>query len=391
MKRMLSTLLTICLLLGASAALAEDAPVPGTIVRRPEAADYASYYAVRTPEEILTPDNDGVLDLRSTDLRGIDLSGQGEALLRMDFDSRTIWPDVLPEGVDIERLVALGMDPGCGVRAVHEMGVTGKGIGIGIIDLTLLCGHAEYADRLRFYEETGPHAGIAEAEMHGAAVSSIALGETVGVAPDALLYFIAMWPTVDLPDGGWARDCVPVADAIDRMLALNEALPKDERIRVISISVGWMPDHLGVAEMEAALARAEAAGVAVITVNSFFKDGYTVLGREPYSDPNDPASALRAIFQGGGVAGAGTHVPTDYRCVASPIGTEDYAYYTVGGASWAVPYVAGLYALALEVKPGLSFDSFTAAVQRTAAPIPGGKGGGKVIDAVALFTQMMAR
>jgi len=48
----------------------------------------------------------------------------------------------------------------------------------------------------------------------------------------------------------------------------------------------------------------------------------------------------------------------DYRCTASPTGVEDYVFYKEGGMSWAVPYVAGLYALAYQVNPDITPDIF---------------------------------
>lgn len=75
------------------------------------------------------------------------------------------------------------------MRKLHEEGVTGKGIGIGIIDQTILASREVIKDRLRYYGELGDRDN--SATMHGSAVSSIAAGKTVGVAPEADLYYIA--------------------------------------------------------------------------------------------------------------------------------------------------------------------------------------------------------
>lgn len=56
-----------------------------------------------------------------------------------------------------------------------------------IIDTRLLVDHVEIKDQIKLYKEMN----IDEKrliEMHGTAVASIAIGKTVGVAPDALLY-----------------------------------------------------------------------------------------------------------------------------------------------------------------------------------------------------------
>ena len=39
-----------------------------------------------------------------------------------------------------------------------------------------------------------------------------------------------------------------------------------------------------------------------------------------------------------------------------PAGGAEYAYFAGGGMSWAAPYVAGLYALACQVKPEVTFE-----------------------------------
>ena len=48
----------------------------------------------------------------------------------------------------------------------------------------------------------------------------------------------------------------------------------------------------------------------------------------------------------------------DSRCTASPTGVNDYVFYRKGGMSWSVPYVAGLYALACQVKPDITPNIF---------------------------------
>ena len=198
-------------------------------------------------------------DLRGADLRELDLTGLEEAAYRWDFDTRTQWPEKLPEGFDPARLLDLGKDPGLGLRALHGRGITGRGVGIAIIDQALPADHQEYGDRLRFYQEYHT-AAQGPASAHGPAVASIALGKTVGVAPEALLYFLAD----DLGTGegaAFSRDLSWYAEDVDRLTALNETLPEGERIRVISMSVGWMPGDPGAEALEAAIARARAGGV----------------------------------------------------------------------------------------------------------------------------------
>lgn len=93
------------------------------------------------------------------------------------------------------------------------------------------------------------------------AVASLFAGESIGIAPDAALYYAA-WPS-------WLMDSRYAAEALDWVVAQNEALPDGEKIRVVSVSAAP-----GNAEMfqnadlwDAAVARAEQAGLLVLTVD----------------------------------------------------------------------------------------------------------------------------
>lgn len=50
-------------------------------------------------------------------------------------------------------LMESGKNPGLGIRKLHKEGITGKGIGIAIIDQALLIDHVEYKEQLKMYEE----------------------------------------------------------------------------------------------------------------------------------------------------------------------------------------------------------------------------------------------
>lgn len=367
MKRHLYPVLCLLLVLLTSCAPPHNETQPTSVIcRRPPTA----------VSRMDGPDiGAGWWDLRCADLREWDLSGRGAELFAADFDTRTLWPEDLPEDFDPQHLLELGKDPGLGLRRLHEQGITGAGVGIAIIDQTLLTEHREYGERLRYYQEY--HRAAEEAaSTHGPAVASIALGEAVGVAPEALLYFIAD----DLGRGteeDFLRDMTYYAEDIDRLIALNGTLPERERIRVISMSVGWMPDTAGAEELETAISRAREKGIAVICVNS--RDPllpWMGMGREPYGDPDDPAACRPGAFWEellySGEYGGDENtllVPMDRRTAASPAGEGEYAYFAEGGMSWVVPYAAGLYALACQVKPEITYEEFLAAAHATANPV----------------------
>jgi hypothetical protein len=350
-----------------------SAPGKIEIVRRPGPADFGRGKLARLPRFNPTAGRHWQVDVRSADLSELDLIDRTVDLLQADFDSRTRWPEKLPDDFNPDQVIKLGKDPGLGARKLHARGITGKGIAIGIIDQPLLVDHTEYAGRIRLYEEIHAPAGAA-AEMHGPAVASIAAGKSVGVAPDADLYYIAQMHGAFDQDRKFNRDFASLAQSIERLLDVNAMLPAEGKIRVISISVGWSPDQKGYSETMAAVERAKQENVFIISTALEATHGLAFhgLGREALADPNDfasfgPGSWWAQMFWKNSekfAAGLRLLVPMDSRATASPTGHEDYVFYSSGGWSWCVPWLAGLYALACQVDPTLTPERFwTEAIQ----------------------------
>lgn len=349
------------------------------IVRHPEPVDFSAYYLELTSIPIFDPSSTDIfqIDLRSRDLAKIDMTASLTDLLYADFDSKTQWPasSKMPVGFDWQKIMETGKDPGLGIRAVHDQGITGRGVGIAIIDQTLLVDHVEYNDRVRVYEEADDITnGWLDATMHGAAVASIAVGKTVGVAPDADLYFIA---DSMCSDGTYeSNDYACLAKSVRRIIEINESLPAGRKIRVLSISVGWGPKSNGYDEIMAAMKEAETAGIFVINVVLDQTYGWTFmgLGRDLRSDPNNfqsykPGSWWQSRFYQQGLSKDTLLIPMDSRTTASPTGFEDYVFYSQGGISWSVPYLAGMYALAAQVNPDITPEEFWKTALKTGKTI----------------------
>lgn len=309
------------------------------------------------------------IDLRGADLGKFNLSGSSADLIHADFDTKTIWPDNISEDFNYNEIMEKGKNPGLGIKKLHDSGITGKGASIGIIDQELLVDHIEYKDNLKYYEEIGET--YPAAAMHGAAVSSIAVGKNVGVAPDANLYYICA------PTGTSTEyDFSYTAAAIDRMLEINEHLDKDERIRVISISVGWNEEQKGYSKVMDAVKRANEKGVLVVSSSiSLTNEGYWFdgLDRAPYNDPDELNSYIPGRWfikdfceHDGKSWKVSLFVPMGARTTASQSGEEDYAFYSDGGWSWCCPYIAGVYALACQVNPDMTYEEFWKSALETA-------------------------
>lgn len=374
---------------------------PGTqlgLVCRPAPVDFGrgklSELSVYSPEST----SPFQVDLRGTDLSQVNVADRLSDLLHADFDSRTVWPPTLPDGFVPSKILDLGKLPGLRMRELHRRGITGKGIGLAIIDQTLLVDHQEYRDRLKTYEELHSPRG-APAQMHGPAVASIAVGQSVGVAPEADLYYLAEMHG-ELVQGKLEWDFTWLAHAIDRLVEINGTLPKEHRIRVISISVGWSPGQKGCDATDTAVAQATQAGIFVIStaLERTHQLAFHGLGRDPLQDPDQTESYglgswwARSFLNGSRRFNPGERllVPMDARTTASPTGPEDYVYYANGGWSWSVPYLAGLYALACQVDPDVTPELFWATALGTGRVITLAPEGqrlelGTIVDPIALI------
>ena len=225
--------------------------------------------------------------------------------------------------------------------------------------------------------------------MHGAAVASIAVGKNVGVAPEADLYYIA---------DDYLRiqyDYSLLAESINKLLDINKSLRIENRIRVISISWGYdSREAQGSKDLIKAYKRAEDEGILVITTSLHLRENMEFFGLDkiPLSDPDDVNSYTKNLY-GINNKKYNISVPMNFRCTASPTGTTDYVVYREGGKSWATPYIAGLYALACQVKQDISYKEFwklASATSRTS----GGTFEGKsyeatyIIDPIALIKKL---
>lgn len=315
-------------------------------------------------------------DFRLADLSGLDLSGEYEGMKYIVFDTFTVWPDKLPKGFDPEAIMETGRNPGLGIRSLQEKGITGKGVNIAIIDQPLLLQHQEYASRIKLYEQGNCNM---MASMHGPCMTSLLVGKDIGVAPDAGVYYIG---TFNFNTGlnGMELDYTHYADAIDRLLEINLGLPKEEKIRAISMSACWSPGNKGYDEVTAAIERAKKEGIFVVSCNMFENYDFWMysLDKEPGTDPDKDESYMIMewepwIKEVSHIEGFPEYfekeftknfdgefllVPINSRTWAEATGEDVYCFSRSGGWSSMEPYMTGLYAMACQVKPDITPELF---------------------------------
>jgi membrane protease YdiL (CAAX protease family) len=341
-----------------------------TISRQPLSADYHR----GTETELPPVQRRATRDLRSRDLSALDLQNITPPVGQSDFDTRTRWPvaERMPAGFDAARVLELGKNPGLGVRQLHAQGITGRGVGVAIIDTLLLVDHEEYATNLDWYEEIDAKPGDT-ARMHAAAVASIAVGRTIGVAPGARLFFIGVGDN-PMP---YIRTFSAFARGVRRVIELNQRLPEGQKIRVLSMSTGWRPGYPGAEELDNAVEEAKAAGIFVIStiIERTYGFKFDGLGRPELADPDrsevyEPGlSWAEQFYRGRWHMQERLLVPKDSRTTASHIGNREYVFYRAGGLSWSIPYIAGVYALAAQVDPGITPHNFWNLAMRTGRTI----------------------
>ena len=323
-------------------------------------------------EATLTKDPNFGYDFRYCDLSELDLSGID--LWQSSFSTTTVWPDQLPEGFSPEDILEAGKDPGLGIRALHQQGIDGTGVGIAIIDQPLLTGHEQYKDNLMLYERV--HCRGEEAAMHGPAVASLAVGKDTGVAPGAKLYYIATTHGHN-GDNGYQFDAGILADCIDRVVEINGQLPDGEKIRVISISRGFNEQDEGYDRMLEAIAHAEKNGIFVLTTSPQEYASFQLYGLD--RDIRGEADDLSAYHPAAWISeqyyawmATQEHlllVPSGGRTYASANGAWKYEWDYTGGMSWGVPWMAGFYALCCQVDPDLTPERFIEAAEQAGKTI----------------------
>ncbi len=275
-------------------------------------------------------------------LEKLDLRNYAELLAEMPFDSSTKWPDSdkLPDGFNPARILDEGKNPGLGIRSLHKQGIDGRGIGIAILDQPLLKDHIEYKNQLVLYEEM--HLLDKSPAIHGAPLASIAVGKNCGVAPKASLYYFAMRMTA-MPDNKI------YCNIIDKIIKMNKEAGASEKIVVVSISTGTFLQQKNYELWKETLIKAEQNGILVVTCSGQWLR-YGTLKLISGTDPDNPSSYKRGKYS---TPNDVLLVPASNKATASHHGPEIYTYDTEGGMSCAAPYMAGLAALAYQVKPDI--------------------------------------
>ncbi|MEA3306378.1 MAG: S8/S53 family peptidase [Elusimicrobiota bacterium] len=298
-------------------------------------------------------------DLSGIDLSAVDLSDKAAILLNSDFDTSTVWPKKLPKSFNPSKTFEMGKNPGFGIRTLHKKNINGKGVSIAVIDQRIFTGHSDYKERLKLYEEihySSLH-NLLERGGHGEAMVSISAGKVSGVAPKSDIYYIATDPgTMSIFSSSWyVYDFKWLAKSVRRVLAINKILPEAKKIKVLVFSFAWPDGSVkGYDDLLEVLSEAAKEGIFISSPLSLKLYGYRIaaLDRESMRDPELFASYKPSIwfesFLSGAEAIKTIYAPSNSRTVASSNNKDNYQFFMQGRYSFALSYVAGVYALAYQ-------------------------------------------
>lgn len=205
---------------------------------------------------------------RFADFRGADLSKEDFKVeppgmfYTFTFDTSTKWPhgEKTPDADLAREILEKGKYPGLGLSSLLQEGITGRGVHVAVIDKPIAEQHRAFARGLNYIEVSPEHPNTGRTHFHGAAVAGILSGQ-YGVAPESGLYYFAV------PDD--TEPYARYAEAMEKILELQDSLPGSAKIRVVAIAHGLDPADVatnagGAKDWSQAIDKARQQGIIVI-------------------------------------------------------------------------------------------------------------------------------
>lgn len=358
---------------------------------KPAISKHINVASTNAPAKIDTSDSNGQTIQKYDDVRYIfpesklidklDLSNKEDVIPTLTFNLKTVWPESakMPKGISPKQIMDNAMNPGLGIRDIHSSGITGAGVNVAIIDQPIYLDHPEFTGKIVSYYDTGCKSA---SSMHGPAVTSLLIGEKIGTAPDAKVYYAAA--------PSWLADASYYAKALDWIVEQSDKLPKDQKIRVVSVSAApsgpGSPFDKNNDLWDKSVAKAESKGILILDCT----ENHGFIG-PCYYNSKDQENVSQCIPGFPGISEWKTRpnhilVPASPRTTAEEYTKGDFGYqYTGrGGLSWSIPYCAGVLALGWQERPELTYKEMTKILLNSAYL----KDGNKIIDPKEFIKQV---
>jgi len=284
------------------------------------------------------------LYLNNTDFSQYDFSDYNTIKKEMQFHNDSTFSKSLPEFFDPEKILKWGNTPMLGIQELHSRGITGEGVNIAYIDQSLRLTHESLESKNIYYTWVDYDDAVdSGSSMHGIAVADLIVGENVGAAPDANLYFYG--------HPAYYADQKSHAQAIYEVIEQNKTL--EDKIRVIGFSDNIDDRERNPVEFEEAVKAANDEGILVL----FADNGRATI--DPMLNRNDPNN-YEAVY-----SSDKTFYPVTYT-IGNGEFDNHYTYYPSGGTSWTTPVAISLVAMALQVDPDFDVMLFEEYIDLTA-------------------------
>lgn len=255
------------------------------------------------------------------------------------WTSRVIWPsaDKMPPNFNPHTIMEQAKHP----DEIDGIGATGRGINIAVIDNPLYASHPEYANNIKYHQKTmfkmkEPN----RKHFHGSMVLGCAVGKTTGVAPDANIYYFEQGKKNE--ERG--KEMIAILQSILDFNSKQKSA--DKKINILSWS--WTPKRITTTPEEytqvlSLLQQIESQNIKIIFCgdDDIYPESYSV-SKSDYipCDKHTNVGGEKTEYQN--VLG----IPTNEKTV--PMVDGGYLYQKLGGDSSAPPYLAGVYACALQ-------------------------------------------
>lgn len=291
-----------------------------------------------------------------------DLSNSPALANSLTFSDQTSFSKV-PEGFSKNGLLQWGKYPGLNIDILQKYGYTGKGSVVAYVDQPVKVKNNEQYKSANIHYKNNAES---DTSMHGPAVLSLLVGKDIGTAPDTEVYYYA--------HASWKGDQKTHAQCLYQIIEQNKKLSKKKKITMVGFS-----DNIDLTEKNAdafkkAVKACEDAGIMV-----WFCGDYSSASFIPNSDKNNFENVLRDYEYGKMEPHELVYVPASGRTTSYEEGNKSYIYWSVGGLSWTMPYMLGLYGIVKQIDPSLTQDDIKKLVVQTAYVNSAGM---KIVDPV---------
>lgn len=295
----------------------------------------------------------------SRDISDKDLSDVSDStLFKIAFNNDTIWGKTdYPHDIIFEQM----KNPGLSIEKLHKQSINGKDVNIAVIDKPILKTHSEFAGSLKDYKFVCDHERNEQMHFHGITCAAFACGKTTGTAPGANLYYFA-YPDWFSSDGlYWDYHF----QAFDKIIEHNRT--RNDKIKIVSVSAG-VPNTQQelLAKLNDYYTKMEQNGCYLIFSNLFGKT-FTCASKIYGIDSDNLDCYKLDSWQQNPWDKERVLIPSGGRTSPCNSGNESFMY--MGNQScysWAIPYVCGIFALAMQIKPDITYKQFCEIAVNTA-------------------------